>query len=550
MSLKTLHALASQSDILPDEFARRICDKFLEVHAKIRTDETLSLRSLSCLVQLAGLSGEVMASNEFTEHYVKLYIGSLMDLFAEANSVVSEDIDGTCRTEPDVFENSVALVADRGQVFNIDETDAFLSRCIEDPSVDRAQADDRIDPYLRLIGEVLAWAALEHQLVSEAVANFVSPELTRSSLLCLKRLLSAASCLVEYADADPLALPVLPQTGTFAQLIVKFVVHKVFIILKKFSGEERTLLMKALVLIGAATNDQQLQENMSARILDPLGQRFAAICQQPPSSEVDSQLVDLIQCMDGVARASQPHSAAILFKFLSPVLESCVPLMKSRSYSQSVVAAILVLIQNITTKVSIYVDDKEDSATLYRTIVMIVDVYRSEQASRFVGMTENDEDKGSDLVLFLDILSNVLSKDILEGGEDNIATGAQLISFLQEGMTSQYGSEIACTSMEALTEIVSYFMVMNHPVPPLLAQQFSDTIPLAFETCLENSCENTIFNEATSCLYSLICFDKVAFDRFVTGMLSSKSNEAASNKLREEFAALLPEDPKPGRRER
>ncbi|KAJ1370659.1 hypothetical protein KIN20_032441 [Parelaphostrongylus tenuis] len=36
----------------------------------------------------------------------------------------------------------------------------------------------------------------------------------------------------------------------------------------------RTLLMKALVLIGAATHDQQLQENMSARILDPLGQRF------------------------------------------------------------------------------------------------------------------------------------------------------------------------------------------------------------------------------------------------------------------------------------
>ncbi|KIH57398.1 hypothetical protein ANCDUO_12412, partial [Ancylostoma duodenale] len=112
MSLKTLHALASQSDILPDEFARRICDKFLEttnsfrppaswkellendefftlffqVHAKIRTDDTLSLRSLSCLVQLAGLSGEVMASNEFTEHYVKLYIGSLMDLFAEATN--------------------------------------------------------------------------------------------------------------------------------------------------------------------------------------------------------------------------------------------------------------------------------------------------------------------------------------------------------------------------------------------------------------------------------------------------------------------------------
>ncbi|KAK6024178.1 hypothetical protein OSTOST_10017, partial [Ostertagia ostertagi] len=266
-------------------------------------------------------------------------------------------------------------------------------------------------------------------------------------------------------------------------------------------------------------------------ILDPLGQRFAQTCQQPPSSDVDSQLVDLIQCMDGVARASQPHSAAILFKFLSPVLESCVPLMKSRSYSQPVIAAILVLIQN------------EDSATLYRTIVMIVDVYRSEQASRFVGMTENDEDKGSDLVALasLEMLLSVMNESVLklpdlamkffrlvlylvEFSREALAVMSvpllvALCQCLREGMTSQYGSEIACTSMEALTEI-------------------------------KNSCENTIFNEATSCLYSLICFDKPAFDRFVNEMLTSKSNESASNKLREEFASLLPEDPKPGRRER
>ncbi|KAE9412473.1 hypothetical protein Angca_007981, partial [Angiostrongylus cantonensis] len=118
------------------------------------------------------------------------------------------------------------------------------------------------------------------------------------------------------------------------------------------------------------------------------------------------------------------------------------------------------------------------------------------------------------------------------------------------GMTSQYGAEIACTSMEALTEIVNYFIMMKHPTPPLLAQHFTETIPLAFETCLENSCENAVFNDAVSCLYSLICFDKLAFDRFVSQMVSSKSNEGVSNKLREEFSKLLPDDLKPGRRER
>uniref|UniRef100_A0A0K0D6F0 HECT domain-containing protein n=1 Tax=Angiostrongylus cantonensis TaxID=6313 RepID=A0A0K0D6F0_ANGCA len=166
------------------------------------------------------------------------------------NSIVSEDTDGTCRTEPEVFDNSITLVKDRGQVFRLEDTDAFLTRCIEDPGADRSEADTLVDPYLRLIGEVLAWAALEHQLVSEGAAEFVSPELTRSSLLCMKRLLSAASCFVEHADADALMLPVLPHAGTFALLVVKFVVHKVFTVLKKFGGEEKLCLDAVNLLIG------------------------------------------------------------------------------------------------------------------------------------------------------------------------------------------------------------------------------------------------------------------------------------------------------------
>ncbi|KAK6014244.1 hypothetical protein OSTOST_20402 [Ostertagia ostertagi] len=493
---ETLHALLSQTNILSDEFAHRICGKFLEVaettlswnfaskifrrvfslcqttnsfrppaswkdllendefftlffqlHSKIRTDEDLSIHSLSCLVQLAGLSGEVMASSEFTEHYVKLYIGSLMDLFAEgplpheinyfctivnrlfqyrpiqtimrvgpelrrkfliylsqyiqhltnqamytaigrgehddhhslallfdswtlllrgrwrleltqeeetmidneliigpnlqivkrfvecvqappigcrapiftggddddeddrtlfldlltplgtmacysvrefmdmmihlirehvsefqqmasgsadlsrlpswqedmhwllliiANSVVSEDIDGTCRTEGDVFESSVAMVNERGHVYSLEHTDSFLCQCIENPAADRSQANDRVDPYLRASVGV----SLEHQLVSEGRGEFHQSRATRSSFLCLRRLLSAASSSVEYSDADPLALPVLPQTGSFTQLIVKFVVRKVFTILNKFAGEEKLCLDAVNLLTG------------------------------------------------------------------------------------------------------------------------------------------------------------------------------------------------------------------------------------------------------------------------------------------------------------
>lgn len=44
----------------------------------------------------------------------------------------------------------------------------------------------------------MAWNALEHQMViSDNMRQFVSPELTRSSVLCLKRFINAASHIPE-----------------------------------------------------------------------------------------------------------------------------------------------------------------------------------------------------------------------------------------------------------------------------------------------------------------------------------------------------------------
>uniref|UniRef100_A0A1I7WB42 Uncharacterized protein n=1 Tax=Heterorhabditis bacteriophora TaxID=37862 RepID=A0A1I7WB42_HETBA len=42
---------------------------------------------------------------------------------------------------------------------------------------------------------------------------------------------------------------------------------------------------------------------------------------------------------------------------------------------------------------------QEDSEALYRTLLTVVDVYRTDQATRFVGMTSDDEDKANDLVI-------------------------------------------------------------------------------------------------------------------------------------------------------
>ncbi|CAD6191348.1 unnamed protein product [Caenorhabditis auriculariae] len=558
-----------------------------------------------------------------------------------ANSVVGEEEDGSCHLASEVVEFSADLLK-AGTVFDEEPKKAFLNMCILNPTDDRSVYDQRVNPFILLMGELLSWASLEHQLFTSASGEMISPELCRSTLFALKRFINAAgSCSSEDVNNLPL---VMPKDAEFSLTLVEFVIHKVFTVLAKFSGEaklckdaiatlvglvesyasviasssvffdylsnfdisqipNRTNLMRALVLIGASANDAQLQENMFNMILAPLCQRFAELSEKPSSSDVDSGLVDLLQCFEGVARGSQSHSALVLFQFLHPVLQRCVGLMRTRAHAQAVVSTILELLLNVTTKVSIYIDEA-DSSRLYETLLQIIDGYRLEHTQRLVSLTECDEEKAGDLILFIEILSNVLSKDILSNETDRVSTGAQvtmeslkmlltvmnenvvrlpevalkfyrLILYLVEfspealttmssdllaslceciklGMTGSFGNEITSTSLEALTEVAKHFSqeVNRSRVTANLVDQFHLLLPLVFETCLSFTCETSIFSEACSALYMIISFDFDFYQRFVEDLLTKKSNQAAANVIRNAFAELMPSPPVQVRRER
>uniref|UniRef100_A0A1I7TQK3 ANF_receptor domain-containing protein n=1 Tax=Caenorhabditis tropicalis TaxID=1561998 RepID=A0A1I7TQK3_9PELO len=531
-----------------------------------------------------------------------------------ANSVVGEEIDGACHVAGDVFDHTQRLFH-AGTKFDEGKKAQYLQLCIEQPTQERAPYAHEVDPFVIVMGELFAWASIEHDVFSNASREMISPELCRSTFLCLRRFLNAASSPVDcdkwndYQGVSAEFLPVMPKDKGFAAILVRFVVKKVLTVLINYGSEEklcqdaidcllslveshasdiasstelfeylnsldiarlpnRSNLMKALVLIGAAANDQELQENMFKLILVPLSERFVAAASVPSQSEVDSQIVDLLQCFDGVARASQSHSAPVLFKFLYSIIEKCIELMHTRSQNETVVSNILQLILDVTTKVSIYIDNEEESNALYSSLLQIVESYRNDQIKRFSTFTADDEDKAADLALFIDILSNVLSKDFLTLGEDNCSTGAKvvihslemlltimndrvlqmpevalkffrLILYLVEfspeslaemsdqlmsslcqciklGMTGQFGMEITSTSLESLTEVVLHFGIASnkHRCTQNLALLFKEMLPTVFETCLSNTCENSIYAESCSALYAIIAFERVRFLSF------------------------------------
>ncbi|CAI2349918.1 unnamed protein product [Caenorhabditis sp. 36 PRJEB53466] len=560
-----------------------------------------------------------------------------------ASSIVGEEVDGACHISGDVFDHSQKLFHN-GQQFCPQKKAQYLQMCIEAPTQDRSLFSQEVDPFVRVMGELFAWAAIESDAFANAVVNMISPELCRSTFLCLRRFLNAASSPLDndkwndFQGVPSEALPGMPKDKEFSTVLVRFVIKKVLNVLVNYGSEEklcqdaiecllglvesnasviasspelfeylntldiarlpnRANLMKALVLIGAAANDAELQENMFRLILVPLSERFMAAADQPSRTDLDSQIVDYLQCFDGVARASQSHSASVLFKFLYSIIDKCIGLMRSRSQNELVVSNILQLILDVTTKVSVYIDNEEESNQLYSCLLQIVDSYRNDQIKRFSTFTSDDEEKASDLATFIDILSNVLSKDFLTLGEQNCSTGAKvvihslemlltimndqvlqmpevalkffrLILYLVEfspeslseisdglmaslcqciklGMTGQFGMEITSTSLESLTEVVLHFGVHKDRCTQNLAFLFKEMLPTVFETCLENTCENSLYAESCSALYAIIAFERSFFDEYINGLFSKKSNEAARNVLEEAFRELMEVQPEP-----
>lgn len=88
----------------------------------------------------------------------------------------------------------------------------------------------------RIIGAVLAWCSIEHKLLMDRGAEAISPELARSSLWCMGRLMcSLGFHVMNPEDSERLAAVI----ESVLQTVVDFALQKSFGILNSLSGERK-----------------------------------------------------------------------------------------------------------------------------------------------------------------------------------------------------------------------------------------------------------------------------------------------------------------------
>ncbi|XP_071392268.1 exportin-4 isoform X2 [Centroberyx affinis] len=184
------------------------------------------------------------------------------------------------------------------------------------------------------------------------------------------------------------------------------------------SSVQRTL-MKALVLGGFAHMDSDTKQQYWAEVLHPLQQRFlnlinqenfAQISQEEP---VKQEIVATLEALCGIAEATQIDNVASLFSFLMDFLSSCIGLMEVYSNTPETINLIIEVFVEVAHKQICYLGETK-SMKLYEACLTLLQVYSKNNLGRKRSDATAEEDQYQDLLLIMELLTNLLSKEFID----------------------------------------------------------------------------------------------------------------------------------------
>ncbi|KAG7467247.1 hypothetical protein MATL_G00151340 [Megalops atlanticus] len=184
------------------------------------------------------------------------------------------------------------------------------------------------------------------------------------------------------------------------------------------SSVQRTL-MKALVLGGFANMDSDTKQQYWTEVLQPLQQRFlnvinqenfSQICQQ---EEVKREIIATLEALCGIAEATQIDNVAVLFNFLMDFLSNCIGLMEVYRNTPETVNLIIEVFVEVAHKQICYLGESK-SMKLYEACLTLLQVYSKNNLGRKRVDVTAEEDQYQDLLLIMELLTNLLSKEFID----------------------------------------------------------------------------------------------------------------------------------------
>nr|XP_031321573.1 exportin-4 isoform X5 [Camelus dromedarius] len=197
------------------------------------------------------------------------------------------------------------------------------------------------------------------------------------------------------------------------------------------SPVQRTL-MKALVLGGFAHMDTETKQQYWTEVLQPLQQRFLRVinqenfqqlCQQ---EEVKQEITATLEALCGIAEATQVDNVAILFNFLMDFLTNCIGLMEVYRNTPETVNLIIEVFVEVAHKQICYLGESK-AMNLYEACLTLLQVYSKNNLGRQRIDVTAEEEQYQDLLLIMELLTNLLSKEFIDFSDtDEVFRGQEV----------------------------------------------------------------------------------------------------------------------------
>ncbi|RXM29621.1 Exportin-4 [Acipenser ruthenus] len=294
--------------------------------------------------------------------------------------------------------------------------------------------------------------------------------------------------------------------------------------LHSLSSSVQRTLMKALVLGGFAHMDSETKQQYWTEVLQPLQQRFMNVINQEnfqqicQEEEVKQEIIATLEALCGIAEATQIDNVVILFNFLMDFLNNCIGLMEIYKNTPETVNLIIEVFVEVAHKQICYLGESK-SMKLYEACLTLLQVYSKNNLGRKRVDVSAEEDQYQDLLLIMELLTNLLSKEFID------------FSDTDEVFRGQEPVQAADRSVSA-ADVVLYGVNI---VLPLMSQ---DLLKLVFDMLVLQKHNTEMTVAAGEALYTLVCLHQAEYSELVESLLSSQQDPVIYQRLADAFNKL------------
>ncbi|KAL8573476.1 hypothetical protein ACOMHN_047747 [Nucella lapillus] len=255
----------------------------------------------------------------------------------------------------------------------------------------------------------------------------------------------------------------------------------------------RRLFMKGLVLAGTGLKDSGQQQQFWKLVLETTRGSFYSTVQAPQFSthlafqgHSKEGVTWVLESLIGIAQGTRVDICDHIFEFIHPLLVDSVKLLEVYKDSEEMVYLILELFSEVVKHDLCYLGEG-NSNKLFEASLSAIQMYSKYQSGKMRSVGEDEEEnKFNDISIMMELLMNLLAKEVLDFGPEAEEGDAQNGGSMGAVAVVLYGLEIVVPLMTAeLLKFPSlcqkYYKLITF-LAELHADRFSGLAPALFQS--------------------------------------------------------------------